>query len=76
MGANEGIASSQISKFAAIPGVKTVVGERNLLAVPVGKQLVLPLQGPRLDDDVLAHAALNGTILLENLEIIENLLCQ
>ena len=62
LGANEGIASSQISKFAAIPGVKTVVGERDLLAVPVGKQLVLPLQGPRLDDDVLAHAAgITGT---------------
>ncbi|MBF9314754.1 FtsX-like permease family protein [Bifidobacteriaceae bacterium NR002] len=60
--ANEGISSSQIRKFAAIPGVKTVVGERDLLAVPVGKQLVLPLQGPRLDDDVLAHAAgITGT---------------
>lgn len=62
LGANEGIASSQIRKFAAIPGVKTVVGERDLLAVPVGKQLVLPAQGPRLDDDVLAHAAgITGT---------------
>lgn len=62
LGANEGIASSQIRKFAAIPGVKTVVGERDVLAVPVGKQLVLPAQGPRLDDDVLAHAAgITGT---------------
>ncbi|RFD75211.1 multidrug DMT transporter permease [Gardnerella vaginalis] len=62
LGANEGIASSQIRKFAAIPGVKTVVGERDLLAVLVGKQLVIPLQGPRLDDDVLAHAAgITGT---------------
>ena len=60
--ANEGIASSQIRKFAAIPGVKTVVEERDVLATPVGKQLVLPAQGPRLDDDVLAHAAgITGT---------------
>ena len=60
--ANEGIDSSQIRKFAAIPGVKTVVEERDVLATPVGKQLVLPLQGPRLDDDVLAHAAgITGT---------------
>lgn len=60
--ANEGIDSSQIRKFAAIPGVKTVVGERDVLATPVGKQIVLPLQGPRLDDDVLAHAAgITGT---------------
>lgn len=62
LGANEGIGSSQIRKFAAIPGVKTVVGERDVLATPVGKQIVLPLQGPRLDDDVLAHAAgITGT---------------
>ena len=60
--ANEGIDSSQIRKFAAIPGVKTVVEERDVLATPVGKQIVLPLQGPRLDDDVLAHAAgITGT---------------
>ena len=60
--ANEGIDSSQIRKFAAIPGVKTVVEERDVLATPVGKQLVLPAQGPRLDDDVLAHAAgITGT---------------
>ena len=60
--ANEGIASSQIRKFAAIAGVKTVVEERDVLATPVGKQLVLPAQGPRLDDDVLAHAAgITGT---------------
>ena len=60
--ANEGIASSQIRKFAAIPGVKTVVEERDVLATPVGKQIVLPSQGPRLDDDVLAHAAgITGT---------------
>ena len=60
--ANEGIDSSQIRKFAAIPGVKTVVEERDVLATPVGKQLVLPLQGPRLDDDVLVHAAgITGT---------------
>ena len=62
LGANEGIGSSQIRKFAAIPGVKTVVGERDVLATPVGKQIVLLLQGPRLDDDVLAHAAgITGT---------------
>ena len=62
LGANEGIDSSQIRKFAAIAGVKTVVEERDVLATPVGKQLVLPLQGPRLDDDVLAHAAgITGT---------------
>ena len=62
LGANEGISSSQIRKFAAIPGVKTVVEERDVLATPVGKQLVLPAQGPRLDDDVLAHAAgITGT---------------
>ncbi|EIK86676.1 ABC transporter permease [Gardnerella greenwoodii] len=60
--ANEGIDSSQIRKFAAIPGVKTVVEERDVLATPVGKQIVLPLQGPRLDDDVLVHAAgITGT---------------
>lgn len=60
--ANEGIDSSQIRKFAAIAGVKTVVEERDVLATPVGKQLVLPAQGPRLDDDVLAHAAgITGT---------------
>lgn len=60
--ANEGIDSSQIRKFAAISGVKTVVEERDVLATPVGKQIVLPLQGPRLDDDVLAHAAgITGT---------------
>ena len=60
--ANEGIDSSQIRKFAAIAGVKTVVEERDVLATPVGKQLVLPTQGPRLDDDVLAHAAgITGT---------------
>ena len=60
--ANEGIGSSQIRKFAAISGVKTVVEERDVLAVPVGKQIVLPSQGPRLDDDVLAHAAgITGT---------------
>ena len=60
--ANEGIDSSQIRKFAAISGVKTVVEERDVLATPVGKQLVLPTQGPRLDDDVLAHAAgITGT---------------
>ena len=60
--ANEGIDSSQIRKFAAISGVKTVVEERDVLAVPVGKQIVLPAQGPRLDDDVLAHAAgITGT---------------
>ena len=60
--ANEGIGSSQIRKFAAISGVKTVVEERDVLAVPVGKQIVLPAQGPRLDDDVLAHAAgITGT---------------
>lgn len=60
--ANEGIDSSQIRKFAAIPGVKTVVEERDVLATPVGKQLVLPAQGPRLDDDVLAHVAgITGT---------------
>ena len=60
--ANEGIDSSQIRKFAAISGVKTVVEERDVLAVPVGKQIVLPSQGPRLDDDVLAHAAgITGT---------------
>lgn len=60
--ANEGIDSSQIRKFAAIPGVKTVVEERDVLATPVGKQIVFPLQGPRLDDDVLAHAAgITGT---------------
>ena len=60
--ANEGIDSSQIRKFAAIPGVKTVVEERDVLATPVGKQLVLPAQGPRLDDDVLANAAgITGT---------------
>ena len=60
--ANEGISSSQIRKFAAIPGVKTVVEERDVLATPVGKQIVLPSQGPRLDDDVLAHAAgITGT---------------
>ena len=60
--ANEGIDSSQIRKFAAISGVKTVVEERDVLATPVGKQLVLPAQGPRLDDDVLAHAAgITGT---------------
>ncbi|RFT34318.1 multidrug DMT transporter permease [Bifidobacteriaceae bacterium NR019] len=62
LAANEGIDSSQIRKFAAISGVKTVVEERDVLAVPVGKQLVLPAQGPRLDDDVLAHAAgITGT---------------
>ncbi len=62
LGANEGIDSSQIRKFAAIAGVKTVVEERDVLATPVGKQLVLPTQGPRLDDDVLAHAAgITGT---------------
>ncbi|MFU0566943.1 ABC transporter permease [Gardnerella leopoldii] len=62
LAANEGIDSSQIRKFAAISSVKTVVEERNVLAVPVGKQLVLPAQGPRLDDDVLAHAAgITGT---------------
>ena len=62
LGANEGIDSSQIRKFAAIAGVKTVVEEREVLATPVGKQLVLPTQGPRLDDDVLAHAAgITGT---------------
>ena len=62
LGANEGIDSSQIRKFAAISSVKTVVEERDVLAVPVGKQLVLPAQGPRLDDDVLAHAAgITGT---------------
>ena len=62
LGANEGIDSSQIRKFAAISGVKTVVEERDVLATPVGKQIVLPLQGPRLDDDVLAHAAgITGT---------------
>lgn len=62
LGANEGIGSSQIRKFAAISGVKTVVEERDVLATPVGKQIVLPLQGPRLDDDVLAHAAgITGT---------------
>lgn len=62
LGANEGIDSSQIRKFAAIAGVKTVVEERDVLATPVGKQLVLPAQGPRLDDDVLAHAAgITGT---------------
>lgn len=60
--ANEGIDSSQIRKFAAISGVKTVVEERDVLATPVGKQIVLPAQGPRLDDDVLAHAAgITGT---------------
>ena len=60
--ANEGIDSSQIRKFAAIPGVKTVVEERDVLATPVGKQILLPSQGPRLDDDVLAHAAgITGT---------------
>ncbi len=60
--ANEGISSSQIRKFAAISGVKTVVEERDVLATPVGKQIVLPSQGPRLDDDVLAHAAgITGT---------------
>ena len=60
--ANEGIGSSQIRKFAAISGVKTVVEERDVLATPVGKQIVLPAQGPRLDDDVLAHAAgITGT---------------
>ena len=60
--ANEGIDSSQIRKFAAISGVKTVVEERDVLAVPVGKQIVLPAQGTRLDDDVLAHAAgITGT---------------
>lgn len=60
--ANEGIDSSQIRKFAAISGVKTVVEERDVLATPVGKQIVLPLQGPRLDDDVLANAAgITGT---------------
>lgn len=60
--ANEGIDSSQIRKFAAISGVKTVVEERDVLATPVGKQIVIPLQGPRLDDDVLAHAAgITGT---------------
>ena len=60
--ANEGIDSSQIRKFAAIAGVKTVVEERDVLATPVGKQLVLPAQGPRLDDDVLANAAgITGT---------------
>lgn len=62
LAANEGIDSSQIRKFAAISDVKTVVEERDVLAVPVGKQLVLPAQGPRLDDDVLAHAAgITGT---------------
>ena len=62
LGANEGIDSSQIRKFAAIAGVKTVVEERDVLATPVGKQLVLPAQGPRLDDDVLANAAgITGT---------------
>ena len=62
LGANEGIDSSQIRKFAAIAGVKTVVEERDVLATPVGKQLVLPTQGPRLDDDVLAHVAgITGT---------------
>lgn len=62
LGANEGIDSSQIRKFAAIAGVKTVVEEREVLATPVGKQLVLPTQSPRLDDDVLAHAAgITGT---------------
>ena len=62
LGANEGIDSSQIRKFAAISGVKTVVEERDVLATPVGKQIVLPLQGPRLDDDVLVHAAgITGT---------------
>ena len=62
LGANEGIDSSQIRKFAAISGVKTVVEERDVLATPVGKQLVLPAQGPRLDDDVLANAAgITGT---------------
>ncbi|RFT38871.1 multidrug DMT transporter permease, partial [Bifidobacteriaceae bacterium NR015] len=35
---------------------------RDVLATPVGKQIVLPAQGPRLDDDVLAHAAgITGT---------------
>lgn len=62
LAANEGIDSSQIRKFAAISGVKTVVEERDVLATPVGKQLVLSAQGPRLDDDVLAHAAgITGT---------------
>lgn len=62
LAANEGISSRSVRQFAKIPGVKTVVEERDILASAVGKQLVLPSQGPRLDSDVMASlAGITGT---------------